>query len=142
MRTIVGVSVSLYLMRHTRNPSIGVLARLRVPEPSLVSRLQEEQGHGRRVEVAPHGAQVVARALVRDPAALEQPVGRAPEQEGDEPVLAIANRRAIHLEDVAESHPVVVHSRQRELGDERPLGRLGGTRVARVLGVALDADDE
>jgi hypothetical protein len=75
------------------------------PEARLMARVQEQHREERRVDVPLDVADVVARALVEDPLHLVGRRSRRLQQQLEQSFVAVAHRRAIDVEDVAELQP-------------------------------------
>ena len=113
------------------NPACGEL------EAIVIVGNKEEQRGGRRVEVALHVAEIEPSALIRQAARLVEPPLRA-HKNVREAILAIADRVAVDLDDIAKPEPAVdrVRVHEREVGrDGSRLRRASWTfrRAARIV---------
>jgi hypothetical protein len=73
----------------------------------LTARLENRERQHRQVYGALQVADVVARAFTGNLIGLVRSGGRRRHEELHEPLAAIADRPAVHFEDVAELHPPI-----------------------------------
>jgi len=83
-------------------------------KPGQVLALEKPKGQHRQVHGADDVADVVARALVADPCRLDACGYRRLEEQLLQPIVAVADRRAVHFEHVAERHPLLFSGQPHE----------------------------